>query len=479
MPAECEAVFGQHGASRAATQRLDLIAAQSRWRRSTPGAAADRPAPTGSGRRHREVRCRGCRWRSDPPRDCTRPSTCDRSGRDRTHGGQLFGPDEEDQETVSWPSSSDPKNSGCTRSIAIASIARTPVPAISRTVSTPAITAAPTSRRRRPPHVRLVERPLHLVCCAANDLSGDPVETLSRGARSAVLSKHGFSLGPATSTSGPTEAINGSGRRSPRRRPPSTRTWDRFSVRVGPAVSFLMTMLNLRLGLWLRHPAAPPGGSRRWPGLLLYREMFALTSASGRDQRHRPTDRRPTYCATSISPTARTSRTSRSTTRSPSLPLRARVGLRRRPDRRLRRLGNACAAFVRTSASNRSRRVAAASGRERLLGAACRRRHDSLLADRPRHPALRQAVDHRRRADRRAAVQDAQQGVPARDHRRSVLRRSAVGIVPPARPACRRLRLRFRDARGPPQTRRRLGVRRSELPLGPDAGGVEAERGSR
>ena len=117
------------------------------------------------------------------------------------------------------------------------------------------------------------------------------------------------------------------------------------------------------------------------------------------------------------------------------------------------------------------------SRRQRLLGAARRGRHHSLLANRPGHPALRQADDDRRRADRRAAIHDAQHGVPAREHRRSVLRRSAVGVVPPARPACGRLHVRFRQARGQQQAQRRLGVRRSESPLGPDAGRPRAERG--
>src|SRR4029450_6022608 len=42
---------------------------------------------------------------------------------------------------------------------------------------------------------KLVGRPLQLICCAANDLTGDPVRTLARGARSAVLSKPGFAIG--------------------------------------------------------------------------------------------------------------------------------------------------------------------------------------------------------------------------------------------------------------------------------------------
>lgn len=128
----------------------------------------------------------------------------------------------------------------------------------------------------------LVSRPLHLVCCAANDLSGDQVETLNRGARSAVLSKYGISFGRyahgwlehvpinrlASGVTASAAAFNSN--------------MGHISVRVGPAVSFLMTMLNLRLGLWVRHPLAVQAGPRRWPGLLYYREMFGLTSASGR-----------------------------------------------------------------------------------------------------------------------------------------------------------------------------------------------------
>ena len=123
----------------------------------------------------------------------------------------------------------------------------------------------------------LVGRPLHLVCCAANDLSGDPVETLSRGSRSAVLSKHGFSLGrhwaPVDNLRlGSTVTASAAAFNS---------NMGRISMEVGPAVSFLMTALNLRLGLWIRHPAAAREGPRRWPGLMLYREMLGLTSASG------------------------------------------------------------------------------------------------------------------------------------------------------------------------------------------------------
>lgn len=123
----------------------------------------------------------------------------------------------------------------------------------------------------------LPTRPLHLVCCAVNDLSGDPVATLSRGARSGVLSRHGFSIGNrwvampdltiGAAVTASAAAFNSN--------------MGQISIRLGPAVSFLMTMLNLRLGLWLRDPRATLAGRRRWPGLLLYREMVGLLHASG------------------------------------------------------------------------------------------------------------------------------------------------------------------------------------------------------
>jgi hypothetical protein len=123
---------------------------------------------------------------------------------------------------------------------------------------------------------RLPERPLHLVCCAANDLKGDPVETLTRGARSATLSRHGFSLAndfrpPGDLTLGAAVTASAAAFNS---------AMGAHSIRFGPVVGFLITALNLRLGLWVRHPRAAAVTSRRWPGLLLYREFFGLTAAS-------------------------------------------------------------------------------------------------------------------------------------------------------------------------------------------------------
>ena len=124
---------------------------------------------------------------------------------------------------------------------------------------------------------RLEDRPLHLVCCAANDLDGDPIETLSRGARSATLSKHGFAIGddfsrPRDLTLGAAITASAAAFNS---------NMGSVSMRVGPAVSFLMTALNLRLGLWVRHPLASTPLPRRWPGLLFYREMIGMTAVTG------------------------------------------------------------------------------------------------------------------------------------------------------------------------------------------------------
>jgi hypothetical protein len=124
---------------------------------------------------------------------------------------------------------------------------------------------------------KLQARPLHLVCCAANDLIGDPVGTLSRGARSATLSRHGLALGKCFDETASEldfgAAITASAAAF-------NSNMGGVSVRFGPVVDFLLTALNLRLGLWLRHPQAAAAGARRWPGLLLYREFFSQTAAS-------------------------------------------------------------------------------------------------------------------------------------------------------------------------------------------------------
>lgn len=128
--------------------------------------------------------------------------------------------------------------------------------------------------------LRRVGRPLHLVCCAANDLSGDPLSNLNRGARSATLSTLGLAIGDSfvpwagrgptfgsllTASAATINPIMGTA-----------------SVRTGPIVRFIATALNLRLGLWL--PAVTQRGLsalvERWlPGRLFYAELLGLTRA--------------------------------------------------------------------------------------------------------------------------------------------------------------------------------------------------------
>ena len=119
-------------------------------------------------------------------------------------------------------------------------------------------------------------RPHHLVCCAANDIAGDPVATLQRGARSATISRLGLALGnayvePGNLTLGSAVTASAAAFNS---------NMGAQSIQFGPIVDFLLTALNLRLGLWMRHPCAATARPRRWPGLLFYREFFSQTSAS-------------------------------------------------------------------------------------------------------------------------------------------------------------------------------------------------------
>ena len=140
-----------------------------------------------------------------------------------------------------------------------------------------------TSRRDKDdvPLAALPARPLHLVCCAANDLSGDPIATLGRGARSATLSRHGVAVGgrcaaPCDLTLGAAVTASAAAFNS---------NMGSVSMSVGPVVSFLMAALNLRLGLWVPNPRRPKDAPQRLlPGVLFFREMLALTIA---DQRSR------------------------------------------------------------------------------------------------------------------------------------------------------------------------------------------------
>lgn len=128
----------------------------------------------------------------------------------------------------------------------------------------------------------LCGRPLHLICCAANDLSGDPVAGLSRGARSAVLSQQGISIGDSWASAGRLSlgsALTASAAAF-------NSNMGSVSVELGPAVTFLMCALNLRLGLWIRHPANSRTTPMATPGTLFYKEMFQSTAAADTDDVH-------------------------------------------------------------------------------------------------------------------------------------------------------------------------------------------------
>jgi hypothetical protein len=115
------------------------------------------------------------------------------------------------------------------------------------------------------------------VCCAANDLSGDPVETLGRGSRSAVLSRHGVAMGDGWIEPPENLSLGGAATASAAA---FNSNMGSVSMSVGPVVSFLMAALNLRLGLWVPNPCRSKAWTpRRFPGLLFFYEMFAHTVA--------------------------------------------------------------------------------------------------------------------------------------------------------------------------------------------------------
>lgn len=103
--------------------------------------------------------------------------------------------------------------------------------------------------------LRLRLRPVHLICCTANNLSGDALSTLSRGGRSAVLSQRGISLGDDTHpprTHDPELMLSAAQTASAAA---FNSQMGEKSLRLGPASSFLMSAFNLRLGLWVMNPS--------------------------------------------------------------------------------------------------------------------------------------------------------------------------------------------------------------------------------
>ena len=130
--------------------------------------------------------------------------------------------------------------------------------------------------------LREVPRPVHLICTAANDVSGDSLATLYRGARSAVLSGHGISVGDhnaelddlrlSSALTASAAAFNSQ--------------MGRLSMDLGPAATFLMTALNLRLGLWAPHPRNRFRGHYLFPGRFFLYELWGLSKADGKKHLH-------------------------------------------------------------------------------------------------------------------------------------------------------------------------------------------------
>jgi len=103
-------------------------------------------------------------------------------------------------------------------------------------------------------------RPIHLICCTANALADDRLDTLSRRARSAVLSGSGIAIGDECAKPGDlpfASALTASAAAF-------NSNMGSLSDRYGPAVTFLMTALNLRLGLWIPHPKGGKVRRRDW-----------------------------------------------------------------------------------------------------------------------------------------------------------------------------------------------------------------------
>ncbi|HSP17111.1 MAG TPA: patatin-like phospholipase family protein [Thermoanaerobaculia bacterium] len=121
----------------------------------------------------------------------------------------------------------------------------------------------------------LKQRPVHLVCCTANDLAGDHLANLSRGARSSTLSRFGFTLAnrfqkweeaPAKVTLATAMTASGAAFNS---------NMGSLSMDLGPAATFLMAVLNLRLGYWYHMTRA----RHIFQGSDLFVEMFSGTES--------------------------------------------------------------------------------------------------------------------------------------------------------------------------------------------------------
>ncbi len=121
--------------------------------------------------------------------------------------------------------------------------------------------------------LRDIPRPILLVCVAANDMSGDPLGNLYRGARSAVLSGEGITLGNQTA---PIDDLRLSSALTASAAAFNSQM-GRVSMDLGPAVGFLMSALNLRLGLWVPHPSNRYRGDYIMPGRFFLAELLGFS----------------------------------------------------------------------------------------------------------------------------------------------------------------------------------------------------------
>ena len=133
------------------------------------------------------------------------------------------------------------------------------------------------SQSQKGPKIEKVEatRPLHLICCAANDLAGDRLATLSRGAKSGVLSPHGLFVGGTYIPSERLAPVTLSAAMTAAGAAFNSNMGD-HSVGLGIASHFLMSALNLRLGLWVGEDSE---GHKGLPGRYFFLEMFGRTHA--------------------------------------------------------------------------------------------------------------------------------------------------------------------------------------------------------
>lgn len=121
---------------------------------------------------------------------------------------------------------------------------------------------------------RLKGAPLHLINCTANNLAADTLGDLERGGRAATISTTGIAIGGVRRSMhsiylGAALAASGAALNS---------QMGAYSRRLGPAVSFLMTMLNIRLGMWIR-VGWGEGRTERQSSARLAAEFFNQTSA--------------------------------------------------------------------------------------------------------------------------------------------------------------------------------------------------------